>query len=554
MGEPHPQNPDPLHLLMNPRNRPRPSKILGPNGKPAAYFLYPTPRFNLRQYKPRYWLSADTKANFGEYDRWEAVNYSRQLFAQIPELSTSVRDKNTWSFGSAWDPHYMGVNRKWGDEAEDWLKNQFYPMCNVRGPLYDLRRTLMISGLMWDVDGDDALVFTESQSGFPQIAMYPGTKVGTQANGARGNLDTERGAGVSGTVKGGPFDGAKIFDGVIQDRNNRMIGIRFVGEDGEITDIPSYSCDMAYEPEWHDQGRGIPRVVTSLLRWMNLQDIDEFLQKGMKRAASVGLKFKNDTGEGGLGNEVVVGEDDVAATLSSGQTMLSGGSSPKIAVEEVEGGEMYYLNSLTGEDIEALDYQNPHPNSEEFVKRIMRGSMASVGWLYELLNLSETGRAPTRLACDIGNQSIGSRQESGYRRWKRVITYAIAKAMKNGLISKNYDGMDPYLWEPGYPKPLSVDAGNDEQADRENLKLGTTSKTLIAQKHGWHRNVIRRHRTTETVDLIEDALAISQKYPQVPFEKVMELLEQRGANPVAQAPAAHAEPDADDETDGDPKK
>jgi hypothetical protein len=65
----------------------RKSGILGPNGKPVSYFLYPSPRHNLRQYKPRFFLSADTKVNVSEYDRWELVNYSRQLRAQIDVLS-----------------------------------------------------------------------------------------------------------------------------------------------------------------------------------------------------------------------------------------------------------------------------------------------------------------------------------------------------------------------------------------------------------------------------------------------------------------------------------
>ena len=85
--------------------RTRQSKILGPNGKPVTYFLYPSPRFNLRQYKPRYWLGADTKTNVSEYDRWELVNYSRQLFAQIGNLSTAIKEKNSWAFGDAWDAH-----------------------------------------------------------------------------------------------------------------------------------------------------------------------------------------------------------------------------------------------------------------------------------------------------------------------------------------------------------------------------------------------------------------------------------------------------------------
>lgn len=517
----------------------RKSAVLGPNGQPVSYFLYPSPRFNLRQYKPRYWLSADTKSNVSEYDRWELVNYSRQLYAQVDVLGTAVDQKNSWAFGDAWDPHYLGKNKKWGEEASEFLKFQFYPTCNLRGPLYDLKRSLTLSGRAWDVDGDDCMILTESESGFPQLAFFPATRIGMQATGTRGNMDNSKpGAGPKATVNGGPFDGAKIFDGVIYNRNDRVIGLRIVGEEGKVQDISAYNADLAYEPTWSDQGRGIPRIATSLLKWMNLQDIDEFLQRGMKRAAAIGLKFKNEQGEAGLGNEIITAEQDATIqALGPNETQVTGGEKPSVYYEEIEGGEMYYLNSTTGEEIEPLEYKNPHPNSEAFVERVQRGAISSVGWLYELLNLSSTGRAPSRLACDIANQNIWERQSSGYRRWKRAIGYAIAKAMKNGYLSRNEDGADPYMWEPGYPKQLSVDAGNDEQADRENLKIGTTSKTILAQKKGYHRMEIAHHRAREVRELIADARAISQENPEVPFERAMELLEQRTPNGTPLDPA-----------------
>lgn len=497
----------------------RRSSLLGPNGQPVSYFLYPSPRHNLRQYKPRYWLGADTKTNVGPYDRWELVNYSRQLFAQIGNLSTAIKSKNSWAFGDAWDPHYTGRNAKWGDEAEAFLKEQFYPMCNVRGPQYDFKRSMRLSGQHWDVDGDDVMVLTESQGGFPQLAFFPATRIGSTATQARGGPALERGS-----VSGGAFDGAEIFDGIIYDRNSRPIAVQIANSDGTFRQLSTFNADLAYEPDWCDQGRGIPRIATCLLRWMNLQDIDEFLQRGMKRAASVGLKFKNEGGEAALGNEVVTEEEDPNAPATGP------GSDRTIAYEEIEGGEMYYLNSTTGEEIEALEYKNPHPNSEAFVERIVRESLGSVGWLYELMDLSATGRAPSRLACDIANQSVWDRQSTGYRRWKRAIGYAVAKGMKGGYLSRNDDGIDAYLWEPGYPKQLSVDAGNEEQADRENLKLGTTSKAIIAQKKGLHRKEIERQREAEVRDLIATAKAIHGDNPEVPFEKVMELLEQRTPN------------------------
>ncbi len=517
--------------------RPRPigtrtSKLLGPNGKPLSYFLYPSPRTNLRSYKPRNWLAADTRSNVTEYDRLELVNYSRQLFAQIDVLNTAVSQKNNWAFGDAWDPHYGGTNAKWGAEATDWLTNQWMPNANVRGPQYSFKRSLLLSGQSWDVDGDDAMVLTETASGFPQLAFYPATKIG---NGKDNEPARRRDGEPANLVSGGEFDGAKIFDGVIYDRNARAIGLRIIGEDGTHTDISAYNADLAYEPAWSDQGRGIPRIAVGLLQWMSLQDIQEFLIRGLKRAASIGLINKTEEGEAAIGNEVISGEEiGESGATKFGESGVNAGSDREIAYEEIEGGEMYYLSSTGNESIEALDYKSPHANVEAFIERITRGSLSSVGWFYELIDFQATGRAPSRLLCDMANQSIWNRQLTGYRRWKRAIGYAIAKAMKSGYLTRNNDGIDPYLWEPGLPKPLQVDAGNDAMADREALKMGIVNKAILAQKnHGLHYRDLDRQRDTELRESIQRAVAINKDFPQLSFDRALELGEQRSPNPIA---------------------
>jgi len=497
----------------------RKSSILSPNGQPVSYYLYPSPRHNPRSHKPRPWLSPDMKINVSATDRWELVNLSRQLRAQIDLLDAAITQKNQWAFGDAWDPHYTGKNPDWGTEAQDWLRNVWFPNANVRGPQYDFKRSMNISGQSWDVDGDDVMVLTETENNFPQLAFYPGTKIGTRGFGVRRSGDDD-------VVSGGQFDGAKIFDGIITNRNGRCIGVRILGENNTWTDVSAFNADLAYEPIWPDQVRGIPRIAVGILSWMSLQTINEFIQKGVQKATSVGLIHKNAEGEADIGNQILTEEE--SPTASDSETR-------KITYEEIEGGETYYLSAPDGESIEQLTYKNPHPNTEAFIERLTRGSVASIGWFLELLNLQSTGRAPSRILCDLANQNIWSRQCTGYRRWKRAINYAIAKGMKIRQIPKNEEGADPYQWEPGLPKPLQVDAGNDAQADRESLKMGTTNRAILAQKnHGLHYREIDKQREIELNQTIEMAIRISQKYPQVSFDRALELAEQRSPNPIMQ--------------------
>jgi hypothetical protein len=492
-------------------------RILGPNGQPASTYLYPSPRLNQRAYKPRYWLSANTRDNLTEYDRWEQVNISRQLCSQIGDLGTAVEQKNSWAFLDSWDPQFSGDQTAWGERTEEWLKFIFYPACNIRGPLFHFRQTLFNTGVALDRDGDDVMVFTESESHFPQVAVFPATRI---ASGAHGKRDSE--------VKGGPFDGAKVIDGIIVNRDYRAVGVRIVGETGEdYQDISLRNCDLSFEPEWSDQLRGIPRPARCILRWMNLQDIDEFLQAGMKRAATMQITRHTPEGESVQSNEIITGEETVALLDGTTETR-------SVHMERVgDGSDVIELSSEENEEIKVLEFKNPHPNAEAFVERIKRECLTSVGWFYELLNLASTGRAPTRMVANLANKSIWARQATGERRARRIIGYAIAKAMKHGFLPRNDNGADAYRWEFGMPAEITVDEGNNEQASREAIKMGMSSKKIEAQKKGYQAKVIRKQRLAEIEENCADAQKLASQYGMT-FDRAMELIEQRSPNPVLQ--------------------
>jgi hypothetical protein len=496
--------------------------IIAPNGRPASQYLYPSPRTNSKNYRPRQQLRNTTRENITEADRLELINYSRQLYAQVGDVATAIDQKNHWAFGDAWEPHFIGEDTRWGEELEEWLKNAFYPTCNVRGPLYHFTATLQISGKAWDYDGDDLEVYTKTDRGFPQIAVFPSTMVRTHYQG--------QGYGRAEVVQGGPFDGAKICDGVIYNRNNRAIGVRLWDEDGKHTDISLFNADLAYEPSWSDQGRGIPRLSTCLLRWMSLQDIDHFLQMGMKRAATLQINRFTPEGESVQGNEIITGEE----------TVLNGDGDEETRATHTEmvgdGGDIIEFSTEEGEELKILEFRNPHPNSEAFVERIKRECLSSVGWFYELLNMASTGRAPSRLVCNLANKTIWNRQATGERRAKRRLNFAIAVAMQEGLVSKNkVGGIDPYRWEFGLPAELTVDEGNNEQAAREAVKMGMSSKKIEAQKKGRRDDQIHKDIVREVTRDIKAAKSIGSAEG-VPFELVWERLDQRSPNPITYQP------------------
>lgn len=510
--------------------------LFGPNGKPVSSVntsLYPSTRNNPRSVRQRPILNRDMRRNVGSSLRKELVNNSRLLYGRLGNLGTAITDKNWWAFGDAFDPHYTGTNATWGQVATEFLRDQFFPNCDRLGR-YDYKTCLYLSGIAWDRDGDDLMLLTEDDngSGFPKLEFIPATRIGS------GGMVTD----ADNRLKDGRYEGLRIFDGIIFDDSGKPVAARILGEDpNDKESFQDYSlgfggnADLAYLPEWTDQGRGIPLVGRCSGDWMDIEDTTEFLKRGIKRASAVGLIEKNAEGEA-VQNEV---SEEVDVTLADGtQTTLQ--------YDEVEGGEIYYLRANGGEEIQGLKYETPHPNVEAFISRIERAAIRNVGWAYELIYLNESGKAATRLVCDLANNSIWKQQKLGLRRTWRACRYALAKGQKHGFIPKNPDPKDAYFsWDFGLPAEICVDQGNDQQADRENLKIGTTNKKIIAQKRGYHWREIARQRKEEIIANAADADEIVAKTSgKVSFDKALEMLEQRAANPVSQAPKPAGPPAA----------
>lgn len=506
----------------------RPTKILAPNGKPAG-FLYQTPRTsgNYRGYRPMRSLSADTKQNISSFDRRELVDLSRQVYARVDIVGTAVEQKNNWAFGDSWDPYYTGELtdnkiRRWVEEATEFIINQFYPFGNIRGPQFDFRTSMKLSGEGWDRDGDDLLVLTESETHFPMFSLFPGTRVG--------NLTRD----VEEVKSGSRLDGAKVNDGVVLDRNNRIVGVQLLNEEGEPEIIDSYNAKLEFEAKWCDQLRGLPRIGKTLLPLLSLYETDDRLMGALKRACGISFKIKNAEGEAGNGNEAIT-ETESPSAADTSNTITGGSADRKICHEELPafGGEVIYLSSLTGEDLDEVKFTNPHPNVEAFIKRIQHGSIQAIGWHYELMNLGDTGRAATRTLAALANQTIWDRQCTGIRRFRTLITYALAKAAKHGFISKPPSPLDYARWKPGLPALISCDAGNDAREARENIKMGLTTVSIEAAKAGYHSAFLAKEGLTEWKQVISDADEIYALIGSkgITYEQCLQMRRQTNPNP-----------------------
>src|SRR5215475_8360785 len=133
--------------------------IVGGSGPQAGGFLYHNPRFFPFNNRPHLYTIADTYKAVSSGIRNDQVKYARELFATMPDLGNSIISKNHWSFSDGWLPRFRGSNTAWGEAAADWLKNVWFPQCNLLGPNYDFRTSLFLSGVALDVDGDSLCIY-----------------------------------------------------------------------------------------------------------------------------------------------------------------------------------------------------------------------------------------------------------------------------------------------------------------------------------------------------------------------------------------------------------
>jgi hypothetical protein len=478
--------------------------------------LFATPRNSQQQdyYRPRPWGVTDLQNAIDEFDWQEILEFNRQLFAQSGNLGSAIVQRNSYAVGCSWEPQYFGKHKHWGNEVGTWLRDYWYPNSNVRGGVFDFQTDLFLSGVAWDVDGDDVAAFAVREDGFPQIKYYGAHEIGSRDSRSE--------------VKGGKFDGAKICNGIIVDRNKRFLGVNVLGEKASDDDqISAFSCDLSFDPEFRNVVRGIGKPARVLLDSFDVDDIDTFLKRGVKLDSSVGLLRWTEAGEAPTASDIIGARSTNPPATAVAQD---------VKVNRIYGGEIYELRANLGEKMEGLKSERPHPNSEAFIMRLERRVMRALRWFYELLDPSRIGGASVRMIQDQARLSVACQQKCMRRRARRKLQFAVGQAMKAGFIPENDDGGDFLKWGFTLPAQLTVDQGYDEDADRNNLLIGSTTMLDVCGKKGkwWEDN--REQRKTENFNLIDKAMAIVQYAKEthgqeVTLREALDMMQRDAPNP-----------------------
>src|SRR5690606_22746695 len=80
-------------------------------------------------------------------DRQWIVSASRKLFQNFGPVTGAIIQKADNAVGRAWAPKFLGEDKEWGAIAKDWLENQWYGNCDVRGRTWDFKTLLWLDSV-----------------------------------------------------------------------------------------------------------------------------------------------------------------------------------------------------------------------------------------------------------------------------------------------------------------------------------------------------------------------------------------------------------------------
>jgi hypothetical protein len=434
---------------------------------------------------------------------------SRKLYYNLGPVKGAVDDRATYAIGSAWIPRFTGTDLAWGDTAKDWLVNSFYPLAYLDGGTF--QDGLHQQSVWTDVDGDIFLLLTEREDGFPAAQLIMSHQIGQRDDGKTivGPDDAfsyfrDEETGKT-TKRRGAYRGLRIIDGIIINAVGTPVAARILGDSpAEDRDESLRSLIPIRDIDRPDQLRGIPGFTHAILDLKDLRRTQGYEREACALCSSIGIIEHNELGGPDL-------NDPGTALRLKG----TGGATnePGLVTKEYMGGLWKYIRANSGGKLETMKNDRPGEDWEKFMDRLIRNAMTGLGWPYELAWKLDVGGNPSRVIVAKGERAIADRQALLCPPNRRLVGYALRKAINLGILP---DSPDWWKWSFTYPGRLTGDYGRDKAQDREDYFAGITNMTEIVESKGKSLKDHIKERQTEDAALA--AAGITPQRAQKPQE------------------------------------
>lgn len=420
--------------------------ILDQFGSPQKYLEAARPS------RQRVWQSSAAK-DFDElvshFDWATVVGASRRLYQNEGIVRGTIDQKASYSVGAAFLPEFLGQDAGFSELAKQWLAS-WYSLCEVRGPLFDFQTVLFLTSVAIDRDGDAFILLTEA-NGYPQIQLIPAHRIGQRDNAA--------------TVASGGYKGLRIRKGVIFNRAGRAVAYRVLGDtQAEDKDISARELIHVFDPSFAEQSRGLPLFSHAVNAFRDMREASEREMAAQLLLSSLAFVEHNPYG----------GPDPSDPTIE-----YASDGTP--SCQSFEGGTVRFFKAGDGSKIEEVANNRPGANWQAFHDRLIRNSLVGTGWPLALVNMAQGNGTADRISLLQGKKAVADRQHLLKPLCKRIITFALGKAIDAGLLpaAKSW-----WNWTFSVDNRLSIDLGRDSNSLREEYKLGLKNLTQILAEEG----------------------------------------------------------------------
>jgi capsid protein len=232
-----------------------------------------------------------------------------------------------------------------------------------------------------------------------------------------------------------------------------------------------------FDPSFLEQARGLPLFSHAVNAFRDMAEANEREMAAQLLLSSLAFVEYNEFGGPDLDNPTV--EFDANGTPSC---------------QTFENGTVRFFKAGDGSKIQEVANNRPSVNYREFHDRLIRGALVGTGWPLALVNMAQGNGTADRISLLQGKKAIADRQHLLKPFAKRVVSYALGKAIDAGILpaSRGF-----WQWDFTVNNQLSIDLGRDSNALREEYKLGLKNLTQILGEEGKSLEAHLRERAEE---------------------------------------------------------
>lgn len=470
---------------------------------------------NKRKFIP--FLDKDFHRNVSDLGRRVLASIGLNIYFACPAVRGAIEEFCEIAT-RVFTPQYRGTSARFKNLIETALYEHDrvidfagFPFCMETWRM-DVLRSIFLSG-----DLGTALI---EDGGMPYIQVIPGHRIASDKC----------------VVEGGPYDGARIEQGVILDNFNRVLAYRVLtGADADMQsfrDISAQSMFLSFRPMFPGQVRGVSLL--GIAGW-DFQDLSEsrlFELLAQKQGAGRVFQEFNETGEAPIGSDHIVGPSSGSDT----------GSSPSgLWREVIDGGINTYFQANSGQRLEHVKFDRPSANQQAWVAQVTREAFAGTNLSVDFhLDPTKLAGANGRILIDKLNVMM-----AGWLRrivepaQRRIDAFRVPKLVGNGVLPSDWFNIE----YQGPPK-LTADRKYDADVAAIEIRTGVTTRAKRAGELGEDLVDVRDLRQREVTDKYRRAREIIAEFPEVSFQQALADLENDSMNGQVQAPPAEPKPEA----------